>query len=268
MKICIDAGHYGKYNRSPNVTSYYESDMAWKLHLLLKAELESYGVEVVTTRSSQSKDLALETRGKMAAGCDLFISLHSNAVGSKMDENTDYPLSCCCVSGKADALGQKLAQAVQKTMGTKQTGRILKKTWGSQDYYGVLRGAAKVGVAGILLEHSFHTNTKAAHWLLSDSNLKKLAQAEAEVIAQHYGLKKVVSEPVKTDFNPYMVRVICSSLNIRKTPTWANPDIVGKITNKGVYTIVDETTLDGVKFGKLKSGLGWISLGSSYVKKV
>ena len=36
IKICIDAGHYGKYNRSPVVPEYYESDMVWKLHLMQK----------------------------------------------------------------------------------------------------------------------------------------------------------------------------------------------------------------------------------------
>ena len=42
-RICLDAGHYGKYNRSPVVKEYYESDMNWKLHLLLKKYLEGYG---------------------------------------------------------------------------------------------------------------------------------------------------------------------------------------------------------------------------------
>ena len=40
--VCIDAGHYGKYNRSPAVPAYYESDMNWKLHLMLEEELEKY----------------------------------------------------------------------------------------------------------------------------------------------------------------------------------------------------------------------------------
>lgn len=277
MIICLDAGHYGNYNRSPGVKSYYESKQMWKLHLLLEKELEAYGVEVITTRAEQTKDLALEKRGKMAKGCDLFISLHSNAVGSAMDNNTDYPLACCCVSGKADAIGLRLAQAVQMTMGTKQGGRILKKKWGSSDYYGVLRGAASVGVPGVLLEHSFHTNTKAANWLLNDSNLAKLAKAEAEVIAEYYGLKKQnvpdtnvgSTNATNSAFKPYCVKVICSSLNIRKTPKWANSDVVGKIKKDGKkYTIVAETYLGTTKFGRLKSGAGWISLGSGYVKKV
>ena len=52
VKICLDAGHFGKYNRSPVLSSYYESDMNWKLHLLLKAALERYGIEVITTINS------------------------------------------------------------------------------------------------------------------------------------------------------------------------------------------------------------------------
>ena len=61
--------------------------MNWKLHLLLKAELEKYGIEVITTRASQDKDLALESRGKASKGSNLFISLHSNAASS---ESTNY----------------------------------------------------------------------------------------------------------------------------------------------------------------------------------
>ena len=41
MKICIDAGHYGKYNQSPADSRYYESDFTWKLHLLQKKYLEA-----------------------------------------------------------------------------------------------------------------------------------------------------------------------------------------------------------------------------------
>ena len=54
-KICIDAGHYGKYNRSPAIPEYYESDMTWKLHLKLKEHLESYNIEVITTRKNQNE---------------------------------------------------------------------------------------------------------------------------------------------------------------------------------------------------------------------
>lgn len=204
MKICIDAGHYGKYNRSPVNGAYYESDMAWKLHQYLKAELEAYGVTVITTRSSQDKDLALMQRGQAAKGCDLFISVHSNACG---DATEDHPLACCTVTGKADSIGQKLADAVAKTMKTKQKGRIWKKkgTYGN-DWFTVLYGAASVGVPGVLMEHSFHTNKAATDWLLVEANLKKLAQAEAKTIAEHYGLTKNAQETAEADDKPYRIR--------------------------------------------------------------
>ena len=68
MKICLDAGHYGKYNNSPANRAYWESDFSWKFHLLLKAALERYGVQVVTTRATKDKDLGLESRGRKARG--------------------------------------------------------------------------------------------------------------------------------------------------------------------------------------------------------
>lgn len=200
MKICIDAGHYGKYNQSPVNRAYYESDFSWRMHLYLKAELEKYGIAVITTRPDQAHDLALESRGKKAAGCDLFLSVHSNACNYA---SVDYPLACCTVSGKADRLGQQLAGTVADVMQTEQNGRIIKRTGsGGADYYGVLRGAASVGVPGILLEHSFHTNLRATNWLLDEDNCRRMAEAEAAVIAAYYGLSKQDAQPAPVSSEP------------------------------------------------------------------
>lgn len=43
---------------------------------------------------------------------------------------------------------------------------------------------------GIILEHSFHTNAKAAAWLLKESNLQAMAAAEAAALAKYYGMEK------------------------------------------------------------------------------
>lgn len=189
MKICLDAGHYGKYNPSPVVKGYFEAEMNWKLHLLLKAELESYGVEVITTRADQAKDLEVSKRGKAAQGCDLFISLHSNATADGA-ESPDYPIVYGQISGVADALAEKLANRIAEVMQTKQSGRVGHRKGKNGDYYGVLRGSAAVDVPGLLIEHSFHTNKRSAKWLMDENHLRQLAKAEAEVIAKHYGLQK------------------------------------------------------------------------------
>lgn len=58
---------------------------------------------------------------------------------------------------------------------------------------------------------------------------------------------------------PYLVRVTISDLYIRKGPG-TNYGKNGFI-KPGVYTIVEESTGTGAtKWGKLKSGAGWISL--------
>lgn len=186
-KVCLDAGHYGKYNRSPAIKSYYESEMNWKLHNLLKKYLEQYGIEVVLTRNDQAKDLELEARGKKAAGCNLFLSIHSNAVGSYVNESIDYPVVYVPLNGTGDAIGKKLADCMASLMETKQPGRISSRKGNRGDYYGVIRGAVSVGVPGLILEHSFHTNTRSTEWLMVESNLEKMAKAEAAIIAEYLG---------------------------------------------------------------------------------
>ena len=189
VKICLDAGHYGKYNQSPANKAYYESDMNWKLHLLLKKYLEEYGAEVITTRANKDADMGLSARGKASAGCTLFLSIHSNAAGSVVKESVDYPIVYVPLNGSGDEIGKKLAECIEKTMGTAQKAKCQSKKGNNGDYYGVIRGAVSVGVPGLILEHSFHTNTKMTNWLLDDNNLDKMAKAEAAVIAEHYGLE-------------------------------------------------------------------------------
>ena len=99
MKICLDAGHYGKYNQSPADKRYYESEMVWKLHLLQKKYLEAYGIEVITTREERDTDRGLYERGAASRGCDLFLSDHSNAVGDKVNNSVDYPAAYCAING-------------------------------------------------------------------------------------------------------------------------------------------------------------------------
>lgn len=199
MKICLDAGHFGKYNQSPVNPAYWESDFTWKFHLMLKAELEKYGIEVVTTRPDQACDLKLETRGRKSAGCDLFLSIHSNACNS---ESADYALACCCVNGTADVIGHELAETVGKIMGASGKSNILKKKQSDgRDWYGVLRGAASVGTPGVLLEHGFHTNRKNTRWLLNDDNLQRMAVEEARVIAEYFGVESVTDATAENSGN-------------------------------------------------------------------
>lgn len=66
-------------------------------------------------------------------------------------------------------------------------------------------------------------------------------------------------------FQSYRVKVTATALNIR-AGAGTGFKITGTIRNQGIYTIVDEKIVNGVRWGKLKSGMGWICL--SYAKRV
>lgn len=85
----------------------------------------------------------------------------------------------------------------------------------------------------------------------------------AEKVNELLGVKKSES----SEFKSYSVKVSIKDLNIRKGPG-TNYAKTGKYTGIGVFTIVEESAGKGstAGWGKLKSGLGWISL--DYVKKV
>ena len=63
----------------------------FKLATVLKAKLEASGIDVILTRNKISDDPALAVRGKTAGTnkADLFISLHSDAIGSYVSNSAN-----------------------------------------------------------------------------------------------------------------------------------------------------------------------------------
>lgn len=113
------------------------------------------------------------------------------------------------------------------------------------------------GVSHATLETCFVTDKDDMDWY--QAKKEKIAAAIIAGIQQGFGLNYTKA------ITPYMVKVDVSSipdyvLNIREQPTINSP-VVGKITETMSVTIVDEATGTGAsKWGKLKSGAGWISL--------
>ena len=141
----------------------------------------------------------LYERGKKAKGCDLFISLHSNAIGYGTVTPAQEKVNRVCVyhsfdnKNNSSVLGTALAGTVANVMGISEN-RLCTRVGitGKNEYYSVLRGARNIGCPlYYIIEHSFHTNTKSANWLLEDENLRKLARAEAICIHSYfYQIKK------------------------------------------------------------------------------
>lgn len=246
VRICLDAGHVGsRYNQSPVVKTYYESAMVWKLHLKLKAQLEARGFEVMTTRVNIDTNLGVYERGTASKGCDVFISLHSNACGT---ESVDYPVVYRAYDNKnnVDALALKIAKKVGELMGTAQAGRTAtRKNSSGGEYYGVLRGARAVGTPYyMLIEHSFHTNTKATKWLSEDANLDKLAVAEAEILAEFFGMESSTIEKTaimgKAQATAQQMALFCRSKN-------STPQLTSCSLEQLAEMFIEEGEAEGVR---------------------
>jgi len=81
------------------------------------------------------------------------------------------------------------------------------------------------------------------------------------------GVSNNVSSPqTGVKFEPYTIRITVGALNVRDKPSSAAKAVTCLINDKNIYTIVEEADGPGAnKWGKLKSGLGWIAL--DYTKK-
>lgn len=193
MKICIDAGHDLGCNPSPADPAYCEGTRMFELQGYLSAALMRYGFEVVCTRQRVEDNPSLYRRGRAAEGCELLLSLHSNAVGDNgCNSAVDYVAVFYPISRRGQKLAQALSERIAAVMGTSQPPEFLvrRNSEGTVDYYGVIRHAVEVGAIGMILEHSFHTNPRSTRWLLSDANLRRLAEAEAALIAEYYGMEE------------------------------------------------------------------------------
>lgn len=74
-----------------------------------------------------------------------------------------------------------------------------------------------------------------------------------------YIVKEVNERLNPTAFKPYKVKIISDELNVR-AGAGTGYKVKSTVSKGEVYTIVQEKTVGGKLWGKLKSGAGWISL--------
>lgn len=209
IKIMLDPGHdKARYNQGA-APGYWEGAQMWRLYLFLRQALRARGFVVGCTKTKCDQAVSVVTRGRMAYGYDVFLSLHSNACErSSIDRPAGYYFvddNCGPIDEESKEVAKLLADVVADVMGTQYAAEIYSRKSSrdrdgdglkNDDYYGMLYGAHQVGTPGIIVEHSFHTNPQAAAWLLDDNNLRRLAEAEAAALAEYYGL---VGVPAASD---------------------------------------------------------------------
>lgn len=188
VTIVIDPGHYDLYN--PGVCEgYYEGNAMLILADYLTEALTIMGANIVLTRSSGSENPTVAERGSMAAGSDLFISLHSDASeNSNIRGVTSY---FSVQRPQSEPFASAIGMAVANVMGNNFRGSISRpsQTNPDVDYLGVLRAAVATGVPyAFLIENGFHTNMQDCVFLSDNSNLWLIANAIAQVIADYLNL--------------------------------------------------------------------------------
>ena len=228
----------------------------FKLQFIVKEELENYGFHVKLTRTKNT-DLPLKNRGQMAKGYDLFISLHSNACNN---EKVDRVVVIKGYDTKG-TLGEELASAITKTMGTSKPQVMTRLNDSGTDYYGVLRNARIVNCnQRFIIENGFHTNKRCAEWLSNERNLKMLGKSIADTIANHLGL--TVSHETK------LIRVI-KDVNYRSRADFSKDEYIEGVAKKGeVFTVVNRVKSNcSIDMYQLKSGY-FITTSSKYVEEI
>lgn len=184
VKIMIDPGHApGNTNKGP--TGYYEYIGVWKISTYLKEILTAKGVQVDLTRT-WDENPELYTRGQRAAGYDLFISEHTNAYnGITRGVEVFYDFNKIYDMEFAEQLAVKTAAVMENTNRGSKT-KTYEQYGKTYNYYGVIRGAASTDCKHIfLIESGYHDNSVDEAFLKNDSNLKKIAEAQAGVICDY-----------------------------------------------------------------------------------
>lgn len=205
--LCLDPGHYKQYNMCPAIPQYFESEVMWDFTMFEKKHLEDLGATVRLTRLSNDLNPSLKQRGAASEGCDLLVSNHTNAVGSYMNEAVDYgaiyylvPDDGTDIDEISKEVALKLAPVIADCMGLKQGCKTLTRASTkdhnkdgvlNDNYYTVLSSARLVGTPALIVEHSFHTNTKSVRWLLDRNNLDEMAKREAQAIAEYFSGRPV-----------------------------------------------------------------------------
>ena len=215
--ITLDPGHGKNGNKSPNNPNYIEGTQMWHLANKLKAELERYGFEVVTTRPKITDDPSISARGEVAGknGSCMFLSLHSNAPAANSDGTysktctgtvTYYSMTRPENKTLADSLGNKVSEIMGHYYRGSKTKEYPNKP--GVDYYGVIRSAAQNGCkCAFIIEHGFHTSVADSNFLLDDSNLQKIAEAEAKIIAEYFSMTEVAPETPEEAKVMYRVQI-------------------------------------------------------------
>ena len=167
MKWYLDFGHGGKDPGAIGPTNLKESDVALKIGMIIKENLENALEKVITTRE---KDLyySLDYRTYKAnkENCDYFISLHMNSSTNKSAKGVEVWVYD--EKSKVYNLAKNICTNLSKDINTPNRGVKISKN------FSVLR---KTKMPSILIEIDFISNSTVENSLKDDTYIKTIANS-------------------------------------------------------------------------------------------
>lgn len=254
-KVYIDPGHGGS---DPGAVKYIvERDVNLVMALACRDYLNANGVSTKMSRTSNSTDTSINSMAREANswGADLVISIHNNAGGGD-----GFEVYHTVGGGKGKALAQHIEAEVKK-IGQNSRGLKTRKDTDGTDYYGMIR---LTNAPAVICEGVFVDNEADVQIAGTAEEQRAFGYAYAKGILKTLGMSDKgyetgASETFATT-GRFKVKVDIEDLYIRKGPGTG----YGKkgFIKPGVYTIVETQS----RWGKLKSGAGWIYL--PYTKRI
>lgn len=264
FRLLVMAGHGktvdGSWDPGAVGCGYQEANLARELRDLIKAAADQAGVpcDVAPDRNHYSY---FKAGGQYdVSAYNYVLEIHFNA-SATADQSGDGIKKGSMVYIDQSETGHSVEDAILSnlySLGSRQAWDgvvVAQRQWPSGLM--VQSRIRAQGVSHAVLETCFITDWDDVSWYLA--NKTKIASAIVAGIQQGFGLNYAVVA------KPYMVKVEPESipdkaLNIREWPS-TNAPITGQIREAMSLTIVEEASGKGAKrWGKLKSGAGWISL--------
>ena len=244
VTIVIDPGRGGdnvgrQVNR--NGAEFSEKDINLRIGMFLREELQRYeNINVVMTRENDIK-VELEDRVKIASGhnADMLISIHNDTHG----DVEGYPSGCLALT-TSGIFRPELAKVEQEAaasilrelseIGLTDRGILLREAENgvrydngqNADYYAIVRNGVLQNVPSILIEHTCMDNPgDFEKYLSNDDAMRSLAKADAQGIANYFGLTEKASgnkcrmDPIWQEFYTFFRGMTGSEHNI---PVYTN----------------------------------------------
>lgn len=209
MTICLDPGHGGS-DSGANAFGQKESALTLKIANYCKEELEKYDVNVVMTRTTDTRpsenaaqDLIDRVMTAKKAGASYIISFHLNSAANTSAHGAEVYFPNTSGNASLSSNGQAMAKAIQNqlvALGLYDRGIKIKNYMdgstssnpnsSDKDYYGLIRYAKEQNISGLIIEHCFLNNPDEYNqYLSSEEKLQQLGVADAKGIVSALGLR-------------------------------------------------------------------------------